>query len=166
MNVDSEGEDQDMADDTFAIKPSQTPADLKPREVHIERDPETGAILHVFDNANANPLNDPLNELEDTEMPKFNSLGFVPKSRRGSKDTEVTRALEEYALSGVERAKRGQSKGEEQWIVDLVEKHVDDYKGMFWDRKLNPMQQSLGDIRKRVKKYQERQVQKEAVVVV
>jgi nucleolar protein 16 len=166
MNVDSEGEDQDMADDTFAIKPFQTPADLEPQEVRIERDPETGVILHVFDDANANPLNDPLNELGDTEMPKINSLGFVPKSRRGAKDTEVTRALEEYALSGVERLKRGQSKGEEQWIVDLVEKHGDDYKGMFWDRKLNPMQQSLGDIRKRVKKYQERQAQKETVVAV
>lgn len=145
-----------MADDTFAIKPSQTPADAEPQEVRIERDPETGAILRVFDDSNANPLNDPLNELEDTDMPRFNSLGYVPKSRRGAKDTEVTRALEEYALSGIERAPRGQSKAEEQWIVDLVEKHGDDYKAMFWDRKLNPMQQSLGDIRKRVKKYKER----------
>jgi nucleolar protein 16 len=145
-----------MADDALAIKPSQTPADAEPKEVRIERDPETGAILRVFDESNANPLNDPLNELEETEMPKFNSLGYVPKSRRGTKDTEVTRQLEEYALSGVERAPRGQSKGEEQWIVDLVEKHGDDYKAMFWDRKLNPMQQSLGDIRKRVKKYKER----------
>lgn len=146
-----------MADDTFAIKPSLQSADAEPQTVRITRDPESGNILSVFDDEDANPLNDCLNELEVTEMPRFNSLGFVPKRRGGVRETDVTRQLEEYALSGVERAKRGQSKGEEDWVADLIHKYGDDYKGMFWDRKLNPMQQSMGDIRKRVKRYQERQ---------
>ncbi|QDS75941.1 hypothetical protein FKW77_003195 [Venturia effusa] len=158
LNVDSEGEDQDMADDTFAIKPTLQPADIEPQTVRIIRDQETGAIISVFDDEDKpNPLNDPLNDLEETPMMKFNSLGFVPKRRDGAKETDVTRQLEEYALSGIERAKRGQSKGEEEWVQNLINKYGDDYKGMFWDKKLNPMQQSVGDLKKRVKKYQERQ---------
>jgi nucleolar protein 16 len=81
----------------------------------------------------------------------------VPKSRgKKGADTEVTQQLEEYALSGVERAPRTQSKREEEWVQALVEKHGDDYRAMFWDRQLNPMQQSQGDIRKRVRKWRER----------
>jgi nucleolar protein 16 len=64
--------------------------------------------------------------------------------------TDVVRQLEEQAKRGVAKALRTQSAREQEWIERLVSKYGDDYRKMFWDRKLNPMQQSEGDIRKRV----------------
>ncbi|KAF8454745.1 ribosome biogenesis protein Nop16, partial [Terfezia claveryi] len=44
---------------------------------------------------------------------------------------------------------------EKQWIERLVERYGEDYRKMSWDRKLNPHQQSEGDIRKRVVKWRQ-----------
>lgn len=104
-----------------------------------------------------NPLNDPLNDMSDTEVPAFNALGHIPKaSRSQGKSTHVTRQLEELAQSGVKRKPRNQSEREEAWIEALVEKHGDNYGAMFRDRKLNLRQQSEGDIRRRVGKWREK----------
>lgn len=108
--------------------------------------------------ADANPLNDPLNELDGTSTIDFNSLGkLARKNTGGDRETDVTRQLEEYAASGVKRKPREQSDREEEWLERLVEKHGDDYKAMFWDRKLNVYQQSQGDIKRRVVKMLEKQ---------
>ena len=45
---------------------------------------------------------------------------------------------------------RQQSRREQEWIEALVGKWGEDFRGMVRDRKLNPWQQSEGDLRRRV----------------
>ena len=153
-----------MRDDPLAINPAEQTQNPTAGEVVIERDPETGAIIRVVESKKDNPLNDPLNDLDDEDMQgiDYNALASnAGRVARGSKtqhvETDVTRQLEEYAASGERRAPRGQSTREEDWIEKLVEKHGDDYKAMFWDKQLNPMQQSEGDLKRRVKKWKAKQ---------
>ncbi|CAI7571222.1 hypothetical protein N7533_007157 [Penicillium manginii] len=125
-------------------------------ETRVERDPETGAILRVIRPEDemvvggrklkaSNPLNDPLNDLSDNE----DALHSVSHSA-------IVRQLERQADSegqGVKAKKpRHQSTREEEWVMRLVEKYGDDFAAMARDRKLNPMQQSVGDLRRRVNK--------------
>lgn len=128
----------------------------------MERDPETGAILRVLDEPSAdaaknkNPLNDPLNELEgdsdeDEDMPEWNGFAMLPTE---TSDNPVIRQLEEAAANGVRKAPRSQSQREAEWCERLVAKYGDDYGRMSRDMKLNPMQQTAADIKKRVKKWE------------
>ena len=55
-----------------------------------------------------------------------------------------------------QKVERNQSGRETEWVARLVEKYGSDYKKMTWDRKLNPFQQSEGDIKKRVLKYNQK----------
>ncbi|WEW57309.1 Nucleolar protein 16 [Emydomyces testavorans] len=139
---------------------------LQPSEVQVERDPKTGRILRIIrpdegrdeetieiaghKRRKVNPLNDPLNELSDVE-------NFVPEATGVS--TDVISALEKQAAAEEEQLKkrrpRHQSKREEEWLQRLVEKYGDDVPAMVRDRKLNPMQQSEGNIRKRLRKWKE-----------
>jgi nucleolar protein 16 len=150
---------EEHADDPLAIN-SKTGSAVKAPEIRIERDEKTGAILRVVETGKANPLHDPLNDLDlsDGDVPAFNALGYVSKSNAGirSANTVVTRQLEELAAGGVKRRPRMQSKREEEWIEALVAKHGDDYGKMFRDRKLNIWQQSEGDIKRRVKVWKSR----------
>jgi nucleolar protein 16 len=40
---------------------------------------------------------------------------------------------------------------EGEWIKALVDAYGDDYESMAWDLKLNPMQQTAGQLRRKVK---------------
>lgn len=132
-------------------------------EVRIVRDPKTGAILEVLDEDDKkkpNPLNDPLNDLEDSsdeeEWQGFgtNEHGVIDgPASTGEAKTQVIRELEEQASRAAPKKIRKQSERESDWIAELVEKHGDDYLAMSRDMKLNPMQQSVGDLKKRVKKW-------------
>lgn len=65
------------------------------------------------------------------------------------------RALqEEEAVK--KRRPRQQSKREEEWVEKLVARHGDNILAMVRDKRLNPMQQSESDIRKRVRIWKER----------
>ncbi|KAF2502457.1 hypothetical protein BU16DRAFT_576463 [Lophium mytilinum] len=132
---------------------------LTPQDARVERDPKTGAILRVLDDPTAprrpNPLNDPLNELEE-ENEEEEWSGFAHVASSVPATTSVVQQLEEAAANGLRKTPRKQSTREEDWVERLVARHGDNYAAMFRDGKLNPMQQSEGDIRKRVKKWSEK----------
>ncbi|KAH8433034.1 nucleolar protein 16 [Aspergillus melleus] len=119
-------------------------------EVEVERDPETGNIIRVVSKKRDNPLNDPLNDLSDNEQDAY-----------GAPKTDIVKQLERQAAQEGEDVKtkkpRHQSSREAEWIQRLVDRHGDDIAAMFRDRKLNPMQQSEGDIRRRIKKWKKSQ---------
>lgn len=158
------GPQQDALNITSSSKRKEV---LDVTEAKIERDPETGKILRVVDQqstAKANPLNDPLNELDsDSEDEIFN-----PKNQHGNTDaraaasradsdgkTETVRRLEEEARKPAAKYKRKQPEGERAFVEELVRKYGDDYGKMARDMKINYMQRSEGDIKRRIKKWRE-----------
>jgi nucleolar protein 16 len=78
---------------------------------------------------------------------------MVPEEREGEQINPVIQQLEEAARNGARKAPRTQSQREAEWLENLVAKYGEDYGRMARDRKLNPMQQTESDIKKRVKKW-------------
>ncbi|KAF2867769.1 ribosome biogenesis protein Nop16 [Massariosphaeria phaeospora] len=123
-------------------------------EIEVERDPETGAILRVVgvEEPVDNPLDDPLNVFdEDEDAEEWNGFAMVPHD--GGSENPVIRELERAARNGVRKAPRKQSQREAEWIERMVAKYGEDCAKMSRDRKLNPMQQTEADIRKRMQKW-------------
>lgn len=135
--------------DPLAI-PSGKSTKLEPGTVRVVRDPKTGAITGIVreDEARPNPLNDPLNALsdEDDRAMMDGSVGAVGNA--------IVPELMESAKYEKKKRLRKQSQREQDWIGSLVTKWGDDWKGMVRDRKLNPMQQSEGDLKRRVSQWQ------------
>lgn len=94
----------------------------------------------------ANPLNDPLNDIEDEDEER--NEGMVDASRGNG--VGIVPELEEAARQEKKKRPRRQSEREKEWVERLVKRWGDDWGGMVRDRKLNPMQQSEGDLRRRV----------------
>ncbi|KAK0647466.1 Nucleolar protein 16 [Lasiodiplodia hormozganensis] len=150
----------------LAVNPQTGMTVAKPVEARIERDPETGEVRLVDDGSRPNPLNDPLNELEDDDettgaewqgITEHNAPAVDPTTA-GKSDNAVIRQLEELASStGKRKAPRKQSEREVEWIERLVNKYGDDYGKMSRDMKLNPMQQTAADIKRRVEKWRKSQ---------
>lgn len=124
----------------------------------------------------SNPLNDPLVDLEsdsDTaeDLNSSRQRGHIPQhslppapNNRNTKPsvsptdnntTNVVPALEALASATKKPKPRQQSQFEKEWIERLVAKHGDDIAAMSRDRKLNPRQQTEGDIGRRVKIWRE-----------
>lgn len=141
--------------DSLAIKANNLQATTKPQEVRVERDPDTGRILRVVqpdaDQVNNNPLDDPLNDLSDDES----DLEEAENSNNIVSQLEA-QAAQEAEIEAKRKRPRLQSSREEEWIAKLVEAHGDDITAMSRDRKLNTMQQSQGDIARRVKKWKQK----------
>ncbi|KAK0652043.1 ribosome biogenesis protein Nop16 [Cercophora newfieldiana] len=119
---------------------------LQVREVKVERD-ASGRIVRVM--REANPLHDPLNEVEDESEISDDGEEW------GGIDAgapEVVRELERQANVPVEKTVRHQSEQEREWLESLKARHGEDVGAMVRDRKLNPMQQTVADIRKRLRK--------------
>lgn len=142
--------------DSLAIAPTSLQVSAKPQEVRVERDPETGKILRVIHTeeeieADTNPLNDQLNELsdEEEEVQQSSNINSIVAQLEAQ-------AAEEANIEAKRKRPRQQSSREEEWIEKLVEAHGDDINAMFKDRKLNSMQQSQGDIARRVKKWKQK----------
>lgn len=142
---------------------SKSKKTLDPVEVAVTRDPKTGAIVSIdTPEDNKNPLNDPLADVLDSEDDEdaagewgSHEMSHVPKT--GGEGSAVVRQLEELARGGARKAPRKQSEREQEWVERLVRKYGEDYGKMARDMKLNPMQQTSADIRKRVEKWKETQ---------
>lgn len=117
----------------------------------------------------ANPLHDPLNDLdsesdsdEDAEARREREKekerryeewsGFQEEGEGGGKRPEVVSALEREANRPTEKTVRHASGREVEWLERLRARHGDDTAAMARDIKLNPMQQTAADIRRRLKK--------------
>ncbi|EKD14841.1 uncharacterized protein L3040_003941 [Drepanopeziza brunnea f. sp. 'multigermtubi'] len=133
------------------------PKQIAPSEARVERDPETGKILRVIHEGQApNPLHDPLNAIEDAAAMEADDGGvFEGFGGEGGKKekNEIVRRLEEQAAMVGEKRERGQSEREREWIERLVKAYGEDFQKMARDRKLNPMQQTPNDLRRRIGKW-------------
>lgn len=120
------------------------------RSVKVERDAD-GNITRVLHRAN--PLNDPLAELDsDSDDEEGESSGVVPKT--GGGEVRIVDLLEQEAALPTESHKRHQSAREREWIEALVAKHgPDNLAAMARDARLNPMQQTVGQIKRKLKIY-------------
>lgn len=67
---------------------------------------------------------------------------------------QIIKQLEEQASMGAEKRERQQSDREKEWIERLVRKHGENFDKMARDMRLNPMQQTAADIKRRVAKWQ------------
>ncbi|KAA8912488.1 ribosome biogenesis protein Nop16 [Sphaerosporella brunnea] len=127
---------------TPSVAPKVAPKKLQPGEAKIIRD-EKGAIVRIEHAPTAEDV------LDDDEW-----TGFADDNA-GELKTEVVRQLEALAASEV-KTERTQSEREREWIESLVAKYGRDFKKMSRDRKLNPFQQTEGDIRRRVAKWEKK----------
>jgi nucleolar protein 16 len=113
--------------------------------------------------ARANPLNDPLNELDsDSEddtgifsLQNQHDAVVKTSSTRSTAVTDTVKQLEAEANRPVTKYKRKQPDGERDFIEDLVRKYGDDTGKMARDTKINYMQRSEGDLKKRIKRWRE-----------
>lgn len=128
---------------------------IAPTEAKVERDPETGKIIRVIHaSSKPNPLNDPLNSDASDSENEEDGEAFEGFDESGGKSgNEIVQQLEDMAARAPEKKPRKQSEREREWIERLVGAHGDDYKRMARDMRLNPMQQTEADIRKRVEKW-------------
>lgn len=156
-------DDNDNNDPLQIATSSKRKEQLDVSEAKIERDPETGKILRVLDQptAKANPLNDSLNDIDsDSEGEMLNSRNQHGNTDSGAPagtdgKTETVRRLEAEASKPAAKYKRKQPEGERLFVEELVRKYSDDTAKMARDMKINYMQRSEGDIKKRIKKWKE-----------
>lgn len=123
------------------IEQTDDPAKIPIGEARIIRDDDGKVIKVVHGTMQPNASNDDDNELE---------------------------VIREFKKMATEHAMRKRVKHmtprEIEFIKDLVDKHGDDYEAMKWDKKLNPMQQLAGELRKKVKHWHAfEEYQKEAL---
>ncbi|KAH7165873.1 ribosome biogenesis protein Nop16 [Dactylonectria macrodidyma] len=136
------------ANDPFAITSVENAV---VSEARVERDAD-GKIVRILGHSKPNPLNDPLNDLDedsDMEDSKAEEWGGIQDD---PEDTDVIKALLEQSRAPVVKTPRHQSTREREWLDAMVAKHGDDTVAMAKDRKLNPMQQTAADIAKRIRK--------------
>ena len=136
--------------DSLGIAANKFQRGSKLAEVRVERDPETGHILRIIDEEleDDNPLDDPLNELTDDD--ESMAQNHVVAQLEAQAEAEAL-------VEAKKKKPRQQSTRESEWIESLVAKHGADVGAMVRDKKLNPMQQSEGDVSKRLKKWKAKQ---------
>ena len=146
--------------DSLSICNTLSTTKLEPKEVKVERDPATGRIIRILREDKVGGgvytrykrgLKDPLDNMTDDEKE-------APQTRE---QTSIVAMLEaqadqEAAAEAKNKRPRQQSRREEEWIAQLISKYGNDIRAMSRDRKLNPMQQSEGDIGRRVRTWMQR----------
>ncbi len=170
--------DLEVRNDKLAIA-NLNPTTLVPGTVRIERDKETGAIVRVLDGGdgegeggkkgrrewNGRVLVDDLvdsdadEEANDNGRQQQRQQHDLPLLVTQDGDREgqgvVPALMAQAAKGGAKKRPRKQSQREEEWVERLVAAYGDDVAEMARDRKLNPMQQSEGDIGRRVRVWKE-----------
>lgn len=150
--------------DRLAIPSQAVPKTLIPTTARVVRDPETGKILRVVHDSppagsqkkNKNPLNDQLNELESDDELEDGGPAREVVNVGITAVGGIVEQLEAAAMAGIKKTRpRMQSRREEEWIEALVRRWGENYKGMMRDRRLNPMQQNEGDLRRRIERWKE-----------
>ncbi|KAM0348046.1 hypothetical protein ACHAPU_004549 [Fusarium lateritium] len=123
-------------------------------EARVERDAD-GKIIRIIGESKPNPLNDPLNDLDnsDAEGPAEEWGGIQDDDNA----TDVIKSLLEQSRQPDLPKKRHQSTREKEWLDKLVARYGDNTAAMAKDRKLNPMQQTASDITKRLRKMNKEQ---------
>lgn len=133
-----------------------------PETVKIVRDLNTGAIIQVLhDEAldieslkGRKPLDDSLGSDDETLLSQHDLKPLHPSTETEEIRDGIIPELEKQAMTAeTKKRPRKQSTREGAWIERLIEKYGDDVNGMVRDRKLNPMQQSEGDLRRRVRRW-------------
>ncbi|KAL8972074.1 MAG: hypothetical protein Q9183_000746 [Haloplaca sp. 2 TL-2023] len=158
--------------DGLEIRPQKTEG-LGLGSVKVVRDEGTGGIVSVVREEGeedegvrrwgGRELRDPLSVADDGDEDDDHDVGGrqqhdIIRSMRMPMEGEqgaVIKELVRQAENAAPRKKRKQSRREEEWVERLVEKWGEDLGGMARDRKLNPMQQSEGDIGRRVRAWRE-----------
>jgi nucleolar protein 16 len=152
--------------------------DSEGRIVRIIDDP-SAVVPEKKEKTWATPLNDPLNAVDDEEeydsdnpfgAEEDGESGRPMQDRKGhmqhlsahvgtsletnAPQQSVVQQLSAQAAMGGGKKIRKQSPREREWCAALIKKHgMGNWKPMQRDTKLNVMQQSEGDIRKRVETY-------------
>lgn len=136
LGMPSGGREKSFKELTTVEEPKkEKPRKLSKNEGRIVRD-DDGNVIRV----------EYAKEVDSEDEQEEEWLGFEEDK------TDVIRQLEEFASHEV-KSPHFQSDSEKGWVERLIEKHGDDYEAMFRDRKLNVMQQSVGELRRRVYKY-------------
>ena len=117
----------------------------------------SGAVARASRHGHA-PLRDALNDLDtDSEAgEEEDDAGEDDEEWGGIKEdgteTEIVKSLIAEARAPVVKKPRHMSEREAEWLTKLVQRYGDDYEAMARDHKLNPMQQTAADIRRRAGK--------------
>ena len=170
LQKEKDGEDLSHTNGLYIANSTKRAHQLELSEARIERDADTGKIVRVLDEATVakpNPLQDPLNDIDsESEIEQADILnlgnqhGNTNPTKRGFSgvtvgQTETVRRLEEEASRPAHKHVRRQPDGEREFVEDLVREYGDDYSSMARDMKINYMQRSEGDIKRRTKKWRE-----------
>ncbi|KAF3917920.1 hypothetical protein ABW20_dc0109184 [Dactylellina cionopaga] len=128
-----------------APNPSPISTGLGPQEARITRG-EDGAIISI----------EYAKDLQHETLGGYDADENTETPSVLATETDLIRALREQSTMGIKK-ERLQSDRETDWVQRLVEKHGDDYQAMFWDKEMNIRQQSVGDIKRRIKKWKSSQ---------
>lgn len=133
-----EDEDENQENDASGNEEEFDASKIPEGEARIKRD-ENGNVLEVIYGQMKN------SDTFEGEQQDEN------QAEDESSKTEVVKQLEEIANAPRAKKERSMSSREEEWLERLYNKHGDNYRKMFFDRRLNIYQQSEGDLRKRIR---------------
>ncbi|KAI7850799.1 ribosome biogenesis protein Nop16 [Circinella umbellata] len=131
MDEDNNEESQDQEEKELTEEDiARLETTLKPGEGLIQRDDEGNVIRVIVGRKKTH------NEILEEE-PEFVEA-----------KTEVVRQLEEQAKNAHKNIKY-QSTYQQHWVAQLIDKHGDNYKAMFWDTDLNQNQLTENQLKKK-----------------